>query len=309
MLTGIIIVSYHNEEGTVRYIKEELSKLTDDIRIVVVAVDSDTVHAQAIAERCGLSFVDNGCIADSNKGWVVYSQENLGYAKGNNFGVQFLQQTGLKFDYYLFSNDDITIVNNHIISQLAQGMQSNGNTGGIGPRVIALDGTDQSPHRKYISPQRLIGWRLLPFLRKKQRKNIHIDRLDPIANISKRNRKELDSAKILASASPTPPDPGECYWVSGAFIMVCSECFNQAGGFDDRTFLYYEEVILAERFKLKGWIFRYEPSVCVIHYEGGSTDIKSKKRDAIEMQSRLLYYCEYMHVNRLMLWLYKVVCG
>lgn len=309
MLIGIIIVSYHNEEGTVRYILQELPKLTDNFRVIVVAVDADTTQAQYIADKCGLSQADGNILPDNALGWVTSSTDNLGYAKGNNLGVKTLQQTGLNFDYYLFSNDDISLVNSNILSRLAQCIESDEKCGGAGPRVVSLDGIDQSPHRKYISPIRLIGWRLLPFLRKKKVASTDTNADETVKEIAQYKSRSLDVSRVLATSAPVPPERGECYWVSGAFMMVKSELFNQVGGFDSRTFLYYEEVILSERFRHAGMKFRYEPSACVIHYEGGSTDVKSRTRNDIEMQSRLLYFREYMHVNPFILWLYKLICS
>jgi len=54
-------------------------------------------------------------------------------------------------------------------------------------------------------------------------------------------------------------------------MMVRADRFNTIDGFDSRTFLYYEEAILAECFIRHGWVFAFEPSVSVIHCEGGST--------------------------------------
>ena len=90
-------------------------------------------------------------------------------------------------------------------------------------------------------------------------------------------------------------------------MMVKADRFEAVNGFDPRTFLYFEEVILAERFKRHGWHFAFEPSATVVHYEGGSTTVKSSRRDAIEMGSRMLYYKEYKRVNIALLWLYKLI--
>ena len=40
MMTGIIVVSYHNAEGTRKYVVKQLSKLSDAYRVIVVAVDA-----------------------------------------------------------------------------------------------------------------------------------------------------------------------------------------------------------------------------------------------------------------------------
>ena len=56
-----------------------------------------------------------------------------------------------------------------------------------------------------------------------------------------------------------------------------------------------------------GWSFAFEPSVSVIHYEGGSTTVKTDKRNAIETESRILYYKEYRREHSWLLWIYEKI--
>lgn len=308
MITGIVVVSYHNANDTSRYITEQLTQLSDDYRVVVVAVDADAEYGQQLATDCKLAYIsDPKQVVQHPKGWCIATKENLGYAKGNNIGVEVLKSSGIKFDYYLFSNDDIEIMTSDVLSKLGNAMEQDENIAGIGPRVIGLDGNDQSPHTRYISPQRQIGWKLFAFLRKKHRSSTIYanDSSLSVAEASKAQQKKTTAAQAIALASENPPSSGTCYWVSGAFMMVKAKSFEAVGGFDSRTFLYFEEAILAERFKQHGWYFVFEPSVTVVHYEGGSTTVKSSQRNAIEMESRMLYYKEYRRVNTFLLWLYK----
>ena len=308
MITGIVVVSYHNAEGTTRYVNEQLPKLSDDYRIVVVAVGANEGYGQGLAEDCKLDYISTPeQVVHHPKGWCISVSENLGYAKGNNLGVELLKNSGVHFDYYLFSNDDIEIMVPDTLSKLGAVMKQDGDIAGVGPRVIGLDGNDQSPHTRYISPQRQIGWKLFSLLRKKHKSSTvyaNNNSLD-IAEASKAQQKKITATQAISLASETPPARGVCYWVSGAFMMVRAERFEAVGGFDSRTFLYFEEVILAERFLRHGWHFVFEPSVTVIHYEGGSTTVKSAQRNAIEMESRMLYFREYKHVNVALLRLYR----
>lgn len=310
MITGIIVVSYHNSEGTQKYVLEQLFGLTDSYRVVVVAVDANEQYGRILATNCRLGYVNEvKNVKPHPTGWCVSVNENLGYAKGNNLGVEILKNSGLHFDNYLFSNDDIEIINPNMLSVLASSMQKDEQCAGIGPRVIGLDGGDQSPHSKYISPKRQIGWKLFPFLRSKSKSvsRQETDSNKTVAEVAKSQRLKITAEQAVAQASYVPPAAGTYYWVSGSFMMVSADRFNFVGGFDSRTFLYYEEAILAERFMFHNWRFSFEPSVSVVHYEGGSTTIKSAKRDTIEMESRMLYYKEYKHEYSWLLWLYKKI--
>ncbi|RJV06238.1 glycosyltransferase family 2 protein [Bacteroides sp. AF34-31BH] len=310
MMTGIIVVSYHNAEGTRKYVVKQLSKLSDTYRVIVVAVDATEEYGRNLAYDCELLYINQSQqVADHPKGWCISTTENLGYAKGNNWGVNILKKSGISFDNYLFSNDDIEIMNPNILNVLATTFYQDEQCAGVGPRVIGLDGNDQSPHMKYISPKRLIGWKLFPFLRKKRkRETMKNQKATFTISESTQLRRQNTTTKqaMLPTTTPKPPK-GKCYWVSGAFMLVRADRFHVVEGFDSRTFLYYEEAILAERFILHGWSFAFEPSVSVIHYEGGSTTVKTDKRNAIETESRILYYKEYRREHSWLLWIYEKI--
>lgn len=54
-------------------------------------------------------------------------------------------------------------------------------------------------------------------------------------------------------------------WVAGIFMFFPSAVFAEMGGFDERYFLYFEDVDLCSRLRLKGYKITLEPSVSVIH--------------------------------------------
>lgn len=181
---GVVVVSYHNSEMTKKYVLKELAKLSVPYTLVVVNNDSTERESRKLAEDCHLTFVADDLKDDipSSNSFLIWSKDNLGYAKGNNKGVKFLNRIG-NFSHFLFSNDDIEIIYPDILQILVSKMNSNDKIGAIGPRVIGLDGYDQSPHDLYISPYRLIGWKLLPFLRRKNKKMIILNLLSPTQDI------------------------------------------------------------------------------------------------------------------------------
>lgn len=280
---GVIVVSYHNTDMTTRYVTKELTKLTTPYTLVVVNVAATREDSQRLADACGLRLVDDGqkITEESPRGYVIWDEENLGYARGNNKGVRFLNTIGT-FTHYLFSNDDIEIDNTGVLEVMCDKLDSMPSIAGIGPRILGTDGRDQNPHDKYISPYRKIGWRLLSFLRKKKR--IKESWLDAIDN-----------------SRPT-------YWVQGSFMMINANDFNIVGGFDSDTFLYFEEAILAERFKKIGKGFYYESSVKIIHYECGSSKQRTEHLKAINKESAVVYYKKYKKINTVTLYLYTILC-
>lgn len=54
-------------------------------------------------------------------------------------------------------------------------------------------------------------------------------------------------------------------WVAGMFMLFPASVFARAGGFDERYFLYYEDVELCARLHLIGYAIALEPATQVIH--------------------------------------------
>jgi len=55
-------------------------------------------------------------------------------------------------------------------------------------------------------------------------------------------------------------------WVGGMFMMFRRETFEQSGGFDQRYFLYYEDVDLCARLRLRGLLVALCPDAKVVHH-------------------------------------------
>lgn len=64
--------------------------------------------------------------------------------------------------------------------------------------------------------------------------------------------------------------PAEPDWITGAAMMVRRAAFEVVGGFDERFFLYMEDVDLCRRLRAAGWRVLYEPDAQVEHDIGGS---------------------------------------
>ena len=55
-------------------------------------------------------------------------------------------------------------------------------------------------------------------------------------------------------------------WVAGMFMLFRREVFETLGGFDERYFLYYEDVDLCARLRLQGYTVAMCPAVKVVHH-------------------------------------------
>jgi N-acetylglucosaminyl-diphospho-decaprenol L-rhamnosyltransferase len=68
-------------------------------------------------------------------------------------------------------------------------------------------------------------------------------------------------------------DPSEraVGWLSGSCLLLRSSAWAEIAGFDERYFMYMEDVDLGDRFGKAGWQNVYVPSAEVLHAKGHST--------------------------------------
>lgn len=60
-------------------------------------------------------------------------------------------------------------------------------------------------------------------------------------------------------------------WISGAVFMADRQCFEKIGGFDERFFMFFEDVDLCHRLKKAGYRSVYIPDALARHEGGHST--------------------------------------
>lgn len=82
---------------------------------------------------------------------------------------------------------------------------------------------------------------------------------------------------------------GACDCVLGAFLLVRRSVFEALGGFDERFFLYFEEVDLALRARRLGFQCFYLSEACAVHTGGGTTASLPGLRTYHSIRSRFLY--------------------
>ncbi|MGH2351381.1 MAG: glycosyltransferase family 2 protein [Chloroflexota bacterium] len=66
--------------------------------------------------------------------------------------------------------------------------------------------------------------------------------------------------------------PEEVFFFSGAAALLRTEALRDAGGLDTRFFMYYEDLDLSWRFRLRGWKIVYVPDAVVEHEHAASSN-------------------------------------
>lgn len=82
----------------------------------------------------------------------------------------------------------------------------------------------------------------------------------PAIILSKILRRERESDYSMVTCDTEP------YWVGGMFMLFSRHVFEQLQGFDERYFLYYEDVDLCGRLHLTGYKVGVCPQAKVVHH-------------------------------------------
>ena len=256
-MIGVVVVSYHSDDLTVRFVREQLTRITLPYQVVVVANGSSQAEADALKER----------IPEA----TVLPADNRGFAIGNNLGVRYLLEHGAP-DFLLFANNDITFASDCVVETLVDALIAHPESGIAGPEVIGPDGHRQGPE-PYQGMWRRYFWMYVstPFLsREVKRKIFRLDYADQAAE-------------------------GLHNKLTGAFFLADTQSFVQAGMFDEGTFLYAEENVLSDRLASIGKGCWFCPSVRVLHAHGQTIqkNYDSRKQDLMQLESMSYYYRNY----------------
>jgi N-acetylglucosaminyl-diphospho-decaprenol L-rhamnosyltransferase len=81
-------------------------------------------------------------------------------------------------------------------------------------------------------------------------------------------------------------------WLSGSCLLVRRSAFSQIGGFDERYFMYMEDVDLGDRLGKAGWLNVYVPSAEVLHHKGHSTGHDPASHLAAHHRSTYLFLAD-----------------
>lgn len=167
----------------------------------------------------------------------------MGFARANNLGAQ--QARGRIF---LFLNPD-TEVHGQAIERLYSRLPELPDAGIVGCRLLNTDGTLQM---SCVQP--------LPTILNQVLNADILLRLFPNVGVWASARR-LDGAD-----RPVPVEA-----VSGAFMMVRREVFNQVNGFSTDYFMYAEDLDLCHKARAAGFTNYYVGDGEVVHHGGGST--------------------------------------
>ncbi|MFI9818672.1 glycosyltransferase [Saccharothrix variisporea] len=82
--------------------------------------------------------------------------------------------------------------------------------------------------------------------------------------------------------------PRDVLFGTGSALLVRAELFRELGGFDERFFMFYEDVDLGWRLNLRGWRVRFEPRSLTYHKHHGSMSTVDTSRELYLLERNAL---------------------
>jgi GT2 family glycosyltransferase len=83
--------------------------------------------------------------------------------------------------------------------------------------------------------------------------------------------------------------PGEREWISGACLLARRTDLEAVGLFDERFFMYTEDVDLCVSLRRRGRTIRFLPDAEVVHYRGRSAG-RNPAAESLRRRSQVAYY-------------------
>lgn len=202
---------------------------------VLVCADNgstDGVPQAAAREHDNVEFVPTG--------------GNIGYGAAINVGVGKLQalraRGAVNPDYFLIVNPDVELAPGSV-DKLLECADASG-AGATGPRIEEADGSAYPSARQVPGLINGIGhalfgdiWPSNPF------------------TASYKKGADMDTQRTAG-------------WLSGACLLVRWDAFDAVGGFDERYFMYFEDIDFGDRLSRAGWDNFYCPSSVIFHDQG-----------------------------------------
>lgn len=237
-LLSIITINYNGLKDTCELIE---SLPADDDSLEVIVVDNASTQDEASEIENRFPHV-----------MVIRSNENLGFAGGNNLGIQAAHGK-----YLFFLNNDTIIHQPSAISHLIKRLESSDEIGMVCPKIRFCWGSQPIQYAGYT----------------------------PLSYITLRN-KPIGCGEEDHGQYDTPhPTP----YAHGAAMMIKREVVEKAGLMPECYFLYYEELDWSVMIRRAGYEIWYEPACTVYHKESQTTGRISPLKTFYITRNRLLF--------------------
>lgn len=197
----------------------------------------------------------------SDKLRYLFMDRNMGYGRAHNVALR--ESAYSKIALHLVMNSDIR-VKAEDIDAMHDWMLSNPQVGQMMPKVVNPDGSQQYLAKRLPSPMDVFGRRFLPtWLTAKRNRRFEL--------------RDLDLSR-----------PINAPYLSGCFMMLRTKAAVEAGLFDERYFMYPEDIDLTRTIHRR-YLTLYYPEWTIIHAHAQAS-YKNKHMLWIHIQNLCRYF-------------------
>lgn len=251
----ISIVTWNNEDQICDLLNS-LAKQQLDIDCQIIVSDNNSS--------------DDTCkkVADFSTVTLLENKENLGFGAAHNIVLNSYEA-----DYYFVLNPDSKIEDILCLQKLVDFIKTDEDIWIAGPKILNDDNSIQYSVRAFPNS-------IAAILRSSRFEKLFIN------NKSLRDYLMLDFShdKIFY------PD-----WISGAAMLIKREVVDVIGGFDERYFMYVEDMDLCKEVHNKNKKVAYYPESVINHTKAASSDKVKEPMIRQHHRSMYLYFLKHSH--------------
>ena len=250
---SIIIVNYNVKEF-LQTLLHSIEKASSNITKEVIVVDN-------ASDDASVEFIKNKFQSVN----LIENKSNLGFGKANNQALEIARG-----EFILLINPD-AVVSEDTFDKMISFFRENPDAGLAGCKILNADGSLQlACRRSFPGP-----W-------------TSFTKVTGLSNL-------FPNSKLFARYNLTYLDENDTYEVdaiSGSFMMMRKQVYKKVGGFDERFFMYGEDLDICYRVQQAGYKVYYVHSTQIIHYKGEST-----KRSDLD-ETKVFYDAMHLFVKK-----------
>ena len=247
-MTYIIIINYNTWQDTIECVNSIFNSTENKYKIIIVDNKSEneslnnlnSYFIKKLGDEYLLIYADYINILDSEyyknkKLFLISSEDNLGFANGNNKGIRFALND-INCEYIWLLNND-TVIFPETLKDLLNEMKNDNH--------IGILGNAQMYYHNQSEIQALAGGF---------------------------NKKKIKFFNIKDSS--VLKDRNIIFFVYGASMFLRRKIFENVGLLNENYFLYYEEIDICERARKKNYKVKISESIKILHKHSKTISIK-----------------------------------
>lgn len=253
-----VVIVSYNCQGFIHACLTSVLEQTSEVDLRVVVVDNASTDATVRALDALASRIT-----------IVRNTKNVGFSRACNQGMAIADG-----GHVLILNPDTTLPAGALAAVLSE-LESRPHAGMLGCKLILENGEpDHACKRNFPTPSSSLLYML---------------RLDRV--LGKRWTSRYSGGRDFDKAESVEA-------VSGAFMLVRRSALDDVGMFDERFWMYGEDLDWCMRFREHGWEVYYSPAVPVLHIKGGSSGrLRSLRVNWAFHEAMWIFYRKHQAAN------------